>query len=246
MADWHEKDDFWIEMADKIFSTEKWENAPSDVEKIISLLNMKPETYVLDLCCGPGRHSLELARRGFHVVGVDRTSQYIEDARVKARAEKLDVKFEQKDMRVFCQPNIFDVVLNLYTSFGYFQNPQDDRNVIGNVLLSLKPNGRLLLDVMGKEILARIFKERDWYEQDGVLYLEERKVKKDWSWIESRWIAIDGKTQKQFKFGHRIYSGIELSTLLIDTGFRSVQLFGDLDGVPYNNTAKRLVAVAFK
>src|SRR5207244_6079914 len=80
------------------------------------------------------------------------------------------------------------------TSFGYFENPQEDRQVAMNISHSLKPRGVLVMEMMGKEVLARIFQERDWHEEDGVLILEERKIRSGWDWIDARWILFqDGK-----------------------------------------------------
>ena len=77
MKDWHEDDNFWETMAPKLFPEERMKFTPKEVDKIISLLEISPDAYILDLCCGPGRHSLELARRGFKVLGVDRTLKYL-------------------------------------------------------------------------------------------------------------------------------------------------------------------------
>jgi SAM-dependent methyltransferase len=200
----------------------------------------------LDLCCGPGRHSLEFARRGFSVVGVDRTKIYLEKARKQAQAEGLEVEFVQKDMRHFRRAKSFDVVLNLFTSFGFFEDEKDDQLVIKNVASSLRDGGSFVIDIIGKEILARIFRERDWHETDGGIMLEERKVTKDWSWMENRWIMIkDGKI-KEFCLYLRPYSAAELIALLKASGFDSVQVFGNLAGDPYDNNAKRLITVARK
>ena len=77
---WHEDDTFWETWGPVMFSRQRWEGTPVEVDSIISLLNAQSGMQVLDLGCGPGRHSLELARRGIHVTGVDRTGKYLEQA----------------------------------------------------------------------------------------------------------------------------------------------------------------------
>ena len=99
---------------------------------------------------------------------------------------------------------------------------------------------------MGKEILARIFRERDWREEGGVMWLEERKVSKDWSWIDNRWILLRGDKRQEFRVSHRLYSAAELAALLRECGFGKVEIHGDLAGSPYDHTAERLVVVAQK
>jgi len=246
MKVWHEQDTFWMKWAPVLFHERCLEKTQEEVTNIISLLKISPEAFVLDLCCGPGRHSLELARSGFSVVGVDRTKTYLEKARKQAEIERLKVEFIQKDIRSFCKPNTFDVVINIFTSFGYFEDINDDRQVITNVYRSLKNRGTFLIDIMGKEVLARIFQKRDWYEVNDTIVLEERKVCKNWSWIENRWIMIkDGKVE-EYKISHRLYSAVELIALLNDCGFNAIDVYGDLAGAPYDHAAKRLVLVAHK
>jgi hypothetical protein len=103
------------------------------------------------------------------------------------------------------------------------------------------------MEMMGKEVLARIFAPRDWQETpDGTLWLQERKVSQDWTWMENRWIVIKEDQRTEYSVEHRIYDGAGLRRLLLEAGFESVLLFGSLDGTPYDNTARRLVAVAQK
>jgi SAM-dependent methyltransferase len=244
--DWYDREDFWSTWGSVMFSRERWEMAPEDVDKVISLTQAKPGDSVLDLCCGPGRHALELARRGFLVTGVDRTKRYLEEARRRVKMEGLYVKFIQKDMRDFRQPRAFDAAINLFTSFGFFEDQKDDRKVIQNIWASLKDGGTLVMDLIGKEIMARIFQERDWQEIDGGIMLEERKVSQDWGWVENRWILLkDGKV-REFKFSLRPYSAVELTGMLADCGFSKTEVYGSLAGTPYDHQAKRLVVVAHK
>jgi hypothetical protein len=122
----------------------------------------------------------------------------------------------------------------------------DDRQVAANVYRSLKDKGVFLIDIMGKEVLARIFRERDWYELDNIMVLEERKVCANWSWIENRWLMIKDGKMDEWKVSHRLYSAVELAALLSDCGFKAIDAYGDLTGTPYDHTAKRLVLVAHK
>ena len=243
---WHEQNAFWETVAPTLFTQRRWSDAPAEVEQVVSLLGIEPGAHILDLCCGVGRHSLELARRGFQVTGVDRTRLYLDRASRQAEAEGLQVEFVQSDMRTFCRPDAFDAVVNLFTSFGYFEDPEDDHQVALNVYRSLKSGGVFLLEMMGKEVLARIFRERDWYEEDGVLILQERKITKNWGWMESRWILFADNNRTELKLSHRIYSAVELASLLAECGFAHLDAYGDLEGRAYDHLARRLVVVARK
>jgi SAM-dependent methyltransferase len=242
---WYEDDAFWGEMAPFLFDERRLLNAPMEVDAIIALLDVPEGARVLDLCCGVGRHAIELARRGFRVTGVDRTEIYLERARGTADAEGLDVELVREDMRTFRRPGAFDVVLNLFTSFGYFDDPADDLRVLRHVHESLAPGGRFVAEMMGKEVLAERFQERDWNwigEGEGV-FLEERRITDDWGRCANRWILIRGDRRSEYRFVHRLYSAVELAALFREAGFSAVDAYGSLAGEPYDHLARRLVVV---
>jgi SAM-dependent methyltransferase len=245
--EWFEDDQFWADFGFSIFNDDHWEAAAEESGSLIELLDLDGSQRIVDLCCGPGRHSLELARRGFDVTGVDRTDEYLEEARGRAEKEGLLVNFVKCDMREFAREEELDVVLNLYTSFGYFENPEDDNRLLDNVFRSLKPGGKLVIEMMGKEVLARKFTPHDWVEYpNGRILILDRKLIKHWSVIWNRWTVINGTERKEHEFEHRLYSGTELEWLLKGSGFSRVDVYGDLAGAPYDNSANRLVVVGIK
>jgi SAM-dependent methyltransferase len=249
MWTWFEDDTLWESLESFLFSQfRSSESTVREAEQILTLVHPPQGAAVLDLCYGPGRHSLEFTRRGFQVTGVDRTARYLATARAAATREGLTVEFVQEDMRHFHRPAAFDLALNLFSSFGYFEDVAEDLRVLRHLHVSLKPGGQVLLEMAGKEVLACTFQPRTWHrhaERDEYL-LEERVVREGWSWIENHWIWIRGPAQKVFTFGIRLYSGAELTALLSEAGFSAVQLYGSLAGTPYDHTAQRLVAVATK
>jgi SAM-dependent methyltransferase len=243
---WHERDDFWEMMAPKMFGERAWASVPEYIENLISLLDLHSDEAILDMCCGPGRHSLELTRRGFKVTGVDRTTTYLEMARKRAAEEELDVEFIEDDMRRFCRPDSFDTAMLLFTSFGYFEDQDENSQVLANIYKSLMDGGKLIVELMGKEVLARIFRERDWFERDGVIFLEDRKVTRNWTWMENRWIMIRGQERYEFNLSHWIYSAVELEAILRQSGFKMVEIYGNITGDPYDLAASRLIVVGHK
>lgn len=149
-------------------------------------------------------------------------------------------------MRTYRQTEAFDLVINLFTSFGYFDDQDDDKLVLRNIFESLRPGGKLVLDVLRKEVLAAKFRPHDWYEEDGVVFLEDRVLSREWGWIETRWIRIDGAGREEFALSHRLYSAAELTSLAKQAGFAQVRAYGSLEGIPYDHQARRLVLVAAK
>jgi SAM-dependent methyltransferase len=243
---WHEQDSFWKNVEPVLFRQQRISNAANEIDKIILLLKLKSGCRILDLCCGVGRHSLELARRGFSVTGVDITQRYLKKAKAQAKKERLETEFILEDMRKFGRKNKFDAVINLFTSFGFFENQKEDYKVARNAYRSLKNGGVFLMDLIGKEILARSFRPRDWFESDGILLLQESTLYDDWSRVSSKWILIKDGRQKVEEIDLRLYAASELKSLLIECGFKRIEVFGNLAGDPYDNKASRLVAAAYK
>lgn len=245
MPAWHDDDRFWESFAPAMFPPERFAAAAEEIASALELTRTPPGAPVLDLACGPGRHTLELARRGFRVTGVDRTRALLDRARAAAAAEALPVELVEADARTFVRPESFDLAVSLFTSFGYFRDPADDRRVAENVARSLRPGGVFLLDVVGKEVLARIFRARDWHElPDGAIWLEDRHVDGGWSWMRNRWLLLRDGRREEFLVEHRLYSAAELVRLLLDSGFASAEPFGSLKGGAYDERAERLVVVA--
>lgn len=245
MSDWFDNDVLWDDFAPVVFRAKVREKAAAEVERVIELAGVPPGGAVLDLPCGVGRHALELARRGYRVTAVDRTRSYLDEGRRRGAEEKLDIEWVEADMREFSRPRAFDCALNIYTSFGYFEDPGDDRRVIENYATSLRPGGRLVMEMFSKEILARDFRKRDWTElEDGTILLEERAVEDAWRRLRCRWIALRGAERHEHELVVRHYSAAELIDLLERCGFAEAEAFGSLEGEPYDQDAKRMVVVA--
>jgi SAM-dependent methyltransferase len=243
---WHDNDEFWLAFAPFMFDEGRVEGTPEEVDKIHTLLEVEQGANILDMGCGPGWHSLELARRGYRITGIDVTMPFLELARQRAKEAGLDIAFHHADMRTYQRANHFDAALSLFTSFGYFEAPEENRQVLSNICHSLKSGGQFVLQFMGKEVLARIFVERDWVEKDGAFHLQERSVSKNWSWMQNRWILLKGGKALEYKIGHWIYSAAEITQMLQDVGFSTVKIYGSLDGDAYDIKAQQLVAVAQK
>jgi len=246
MTEWFKDDTFWFEMYSYIFGDERLDAAEDEVEKALKLVNLHGNS-VLDLCCGPGRHSVALAKRGLSVIGVDSTSFLLEKARKKALAENLEIEWILEDMRTFVLPAKYDLVLNMLTSFGYFENKDDDLRVLRNMYTCLNRNGICLLDMIGKELIAKDFQPTVSYSQpDGSIIIKRLKITDDWTRLHNEWIYLKNKKVSEFTFDQTIYSGQELKDRLLQVGFSNVKLFGNLYGDEYGLYGNRLVAVAFK
>lgn len=244
MGQWSDDDAFWEAMEPALCARGRVALAEGDVAAIVSALNVPTGGSVLDLGCGPGAHALAFAALGYLVSGVDRTRRLLTRAKASADARALQVEWVEADMRTFRRPAAFDLVCSLYTSFGYFDD-RGNRQVLENILVSLKPGGVVVVDVSGRESIARHWRERSWVEIDGALYLERRRVIDDWSTLLTDWSVVSEGIRRDFQVRQRLYTGTELRQLLLGLGFTSIELFGSLDAkTPYDHTAERLVAIA--
>lgn len=246
MTSWYANEAFWKDFYPFLFPPERFEVGAAQVEKILALIEFSGQD-ILDLCCGPGRHAVPLARQGFSVTGVDRSPFLLERARRRPEAAGVEVEWIQEDMRRFARPERYDLALNMFTSFGYFEDQEENQQVLRNLHDSLRPAGVCVIDVLGKERLARVFLETSSHVlEDGSLMVERREILDGWQRIRNQWILIREGQATAHHFEHSVYSGQELIVLLQRAGFSAIQLYGDLDGNPYDVDAARLIAVAWK
>ena len=248
--DWFKNPEFWRIYKPLMFDPDRLEDTPVEARMMLRLAEIDSPSDILDLCCGEGRHSIEFARMGHRVTGIDITKPYLEQGR-KNSAAGADVRFLEQDVLDFTEPEGYDFALNFFTSFGYFDDPDDDLRFCENACKSLRPGGRFLIDTIGKETIALHFKESEWFQRDGFLIMLEYRVTDGWTHIENRWLFTSDDHDKpgilyEAVFRHRLYSAVEMAQLLSEAGFSEVRFFGSLDGRPYDHKAERMLAVAIK
>lgn len=251
MPSWFEEDEFWARFGPLMFDGKRWEEVPTVIDGLDHLLQdlggprIEPGLRVYDSCCGPGRHSLELARRGCVVTGVDLTLPYLEAARESAEAEGLAIEFVRDDVRSFERPGAFDLSLNLFTSFGYFDTREEDLAFLARVRRSLAPGGVLVVDVLGKECAVRDFQRTEWFERAGAIACSEYSIEGAWEYLVNRWIVVRDGELFERSWRQRLYSAVELRAALREAGFGGdIRFYGDSAGSPYDHEAWSLVAIA--
>jgi D-alanine-D-alanine ligase len=215
---------------------ENAENTRLEVDFIVSATDISANSRILDLCCGQGRHVLELARRGFqHVSGIDRSRYLIRLAKKRAQAERLAVAFREGDARSPRLPdNSFDCVCIMGNSFGYFSNKQDDEKVLRAVGKILRQSGTLVLDLADGEWLKMHHEPRSWEWIDEHHFVcRERSIAADGERLISREVVVhdeSGVLADQF-YAERLYTRESITRLLESVGFRNVRYHGQLDAL---------------
>ncbi|HEY6975959.1 MAG TPA: class I SAM-dependent methyltransferase [Chitinophagaceae bacterium] len=198
-----------------------------EIDVFLKILNICTEASVLDLCCGQGRHSFELYKRGYNnIEGLDRSSYLISKARNKSREFGIPVKFREGDARKLSyRPNSFDVVLILGNSFGYFESSDDDLQVLQSVARVLKPDGILLIDVADGDFLKQNFKPRSWeWINKKYFVCRERCLSASGKKLISREVITHtdkGVIADQF-YAENLYSVNSLQLLAEEAGFENI------------------------
>jgi ubiquinone/menaquinone biosynthesis C-methylase UbiE len=220
-------------------------DSEAEAKAAVELAGRPPPADVLDCPCGFGRHSIPIAELGYRVVGVDRSPVMLAEAEERAGGREWP-RFLPADYRQLPFGSAtFDVVLNLFSSIGYFGDDAD-RVVLGEFRRVLRAGGALILEMMHRDRLVSIFAERDWEElPDGGAVLERRRFDPVRGVVETSHVLIRANGER-FTFDYRIraYTATELAAMLADAGFADVEFLGGLlDREPLSER-RRLVAVA--
>ncbi|MHC4129456.1 MAG: class I SAM-dependent methyltransferase [Planctomycetota bacterium] len=228
------------------------EHVARTVEFLHRVLELTERTRLFDQCCGIGRLSLPLARRGVHVIGVDRTAAYIEQARQAAADEGLPAEFHCADAFQFVADPPCDAAINWFTSFGYHQDDSVNVRVLQRAFESLRPGATFALDYLSIPKVFRRFQHRTWLGPDpalpdSVTVVEEPTPDFARGMIDSVWTFIhpDGH-REQRRIATRMYMPHEIVGLLIRCGFGAVELYGSVEGESFGLDAPRCIAVARK
>ncbi|WP_236239470.1 class I SAM-dependent methyltransferase [Streptomyces sp. CC228A] len=238
-------DDFWTGFHDFLFSEQRHTHA-AELLDTSPLLSFAPGSRVLDLCCGPGVFTVPLALRGHRVTGVDLSPAMLDRARKRTADAGAQVTYVRSDARAYEAPDSFDAVLNLFTSFGYFEDPADNARVMRTMYRCLAPGGTLVLDLAGKELLARKVTPPKVVQRGDDLLVQTDTVLDDWARLRSDWVLVRGDRVTRATLVWFVYSAVELRRMAQDAGFGRVEVFGGFDGRPYDGNAERLILRAVR
>lgn len=238
--EWFEDETLWVVFSDVLFTAGRAEEARTRVASS-PLLQVPADAEVLDLGCGPGAYAIPLAGRGAAVTGVDLSPALLERARTGASEAGVKLRLVREDMREFVEPDRFDLAVSMYTSFGLFADHEDNMRVLRNVRASLKPGGHFLVDLYGKEILARDGGLPHILDIEGGTMIVRGTILGDWERFRDDFILVQGDRARTAFVEHTLYSAFELRTMLVEAGFTDVECFGGFDAEPFDNHARRLI-----
>lgn len=228
-----------------IYAHRTMEAARTDAEFCIRTLDIAKKDTVLDLCCGNGRHMVHLAKAAGCVVGLDYSRFLLREAR---KILGPGARLVRADMRAQPFHQAFDVVVNFFTSFGYFMSEEENLAVIRGVGDSLKPGGRFFIDYLN----------RSWAEEhlepNSVRYLDAYEIRED-RWIDevnrrinkTTLVLKDGEELSRVGESVKLYTDSEFKTLLAKGGLRVERVFGDYSGADCCDPSRpRMIVIGTK
>ncbi len=224
-------------------SLEEAEQTIATLLKFISIEKSNPKT--LDIACGSGRHAVALAENGFDVTANDLSSTLLAEARKLAESKSLTLTFTHTDMREIAFEQEFDLIIQLFTSFGYFENDDEDKVVLENVVRALKPSGWYVLDFLNEHIVRNTLQPETRRTLGELDVLEQRTLFGE-RVVKSITLRENGTTHR-FIESVRLYSKEELTAMLTAVGLRVHHFLGDYHGGAFVREASpRLILIAQK
>jgi ubiquinone/menaquinone biosynthesis C-methylase UbiE len=218
-----------------------------EVARLMEVLELPSGARVLDCPCGQGRHAHLLAEAGFNVDALDYSEDLLAVARKRGTGKTL--RYTQGDMRKLPTrwTGRFDAVVNLFTSFGFFDDPRDDERVLSQFARVLKPGGVLIWHGGARDGVMAKFLSRDWWSSaDGTMFGQERSFDPLSGFLEitSTWRGPKGHGERSHRI--RLYTASELAMRMRDVGLVVEQAFDSWSPRALGRTSSEMLLVARK
>ena len=216
--------------------------ARKEVSFLISVLGLKKEQSVLDIPCGTGRYALVFAQKGFPVEGIDINDACLKIAKKTCQGMK-NVQIKKGDMRKLTwAKGKFDIILNMFTSFGYFQTDRENTQILKGFFQALKPGGKIILQTINKNWILSRFSPFSWEETPHLHIITKRSFHSKTKYLEANQALLYKKSKKWEPSYHRIrlYSIPEMKALMKKVGFKKIKVlkepFGKTSQIPHRPT----------
>lgn len=216
MTEWYEKsfgEDYLI-----VYKHRDFGGARQEVERMIAWLGLPQGSKVLDLCCGMGRHSLALAQAGYEVTGVDLSEVLLREAKSQAGAEQ--VAWLRSDMRDLPLTGGFDAVVNLFTSFGYFEEDEEQLKVLREIYRMLKPGGKFVIDFLNPPYVIRHLVPHSIREDGDILIDESRRIEDGYVKKDIILTSKSDLTPRRYHERVKLYSLEKFSEMIEEAGLQ--------------------------
>jgi SAM-dependent methyltransferase len=196
--------------------------------------------------CGEGFHAAFLSKAGYQVTGLDANTFMLSRAKENFTRLNCTVTLRQREMAEWQEKNSYDAIVSFGHSFGVFENPEEGKNILRNIYVSLKPGGKFFIEVYGKEMFDRVYPKVLIKEKDGTTLVRLCKVLNGYEKFESYFYFLRDEKAEIFKVESFLYSAQELTDLLRQEGFKIIGVYGNYDQAPYDHNSESLMILAEK
>jgi ubiquinone/menaquinone biosynthesis C-methylase UbiE len=207
---------------------------------IVGTLGIRSGSKVLDCPTGIGRIAIPLAKRGVRVTGIDFLQEYLDRVAKRASRAGLKIALERSDMRRITHDRKFDAVINMWTSFGYFEQESDNQRVLARFFKALKPGGRCLIHTINRDWIMVNFQPKGFERFDNTIYLEDREFDYARSTSTTAYRVIRDGEEHQVTSTLRLYSPHELIAMMKQAGFVDVVGYGGAKREPVSRDQRML------
>lgn len=246
MSEWFERsfgEDYLL-----VYKHRDMQGAKEEVHKMISWLNLNKGATVLDLCCGMGRHSLALAELGYQLTGIDLSTILLREA--KKNDTEQQIEFIKADMRSLPITRQFDAIVNLFSSFGYFETDEEHLQVLQEMRRLLAPGGKFIIDFLNPLYTITNLVPESQRVDEGQLIQEKRcieqgYVKKQITITDINYEGLHGKQpERRYLERIRLYTSDDFKSLLAQAGLTLEAIYGGYNGEPYDEEgSKRMIMI---
>jgi SAM-dependent methyltransferase len=238
--------DFWTAIVPFVYCEEVLSQTAQEVESILASLNSPSKLEILDAACGIGRHSVEFAKRGYRVDALDNSSDLLE---VGKKNTSQNVTWINQNLKSFSSSNSYDLVCNLYYSFG-FVDPEDsriDETILSNFFHSLKGGGTLVMQLIGRDAVETYFHPKFWIRKgDNLFLLNQRNMNYESGVLHESFFLLDDGEVSEYVLETRLYYPDQIKQILENMGFININLYGDWNRSSYTEKSSFLLVVAQK
>ena len=235
----------------RIYNRRGDEQAAREVDFVLGVLKPPMDAWILDLGCGAGRHVRALARRALvNAVGVDLSRELLEVAAKESTGGKAAPLLVRGDMRHVPFSACFDIVLSMFTSFGYFEDGEEDAMVLRGIARALKPTGRFVLDLPNRQYVEANLVPESTSTRNGDIIIESRRLRKnEGRWVEKHIVIKNEErdaVRREFFESVRLYSKEEIEYLLGNAGMEIENFHGGFDGSEFDGSSPRMLVFGRK
>lgn len=223
------------------------ERARQEVDFATRALSLQAGEQLLDLCCGQGRHAVLFAANGLTVTAMDLSEPYVRLTEEEAAKRGVTISAVRADMREIPFEAHFDAIVNMFSSFGYLETEAEDAKALDAVVKALKPDGRVLLDLLNRDWVIDNYIQNDWHiDEDGTIYLERRELDLRTSRNHVSFLAIRPDGSRHTIDGHhiRLYTLREAIGMIEAAGLEFEAVYGGFEGETYGIDTRRMIIVA--